>query len=354
MLTLVTGSTGYLGSELVRELRARDRPVRALVRSATAAALLEGMGAEAVLGDVTDTGTLPAALEGVDRVFHLAGVVGHRAADDARLEAVNVVGARNLLTAAETAGVERVVFTSSVAAVGPASTPNHPRDEHAFMIHGDDGRPDFRYARSKALGELEAIKAAERGLDVVIVNPGFVIGPGDVNRVSSWPIEEYLRGRLRFTVKGGLSYVDARDVVAGHLLAEERGVAGERYILTDDAGNLSHADFFAPGRAGVPQAPLPAAHAARPARAGGAGGKRPAAATPARRRGAQVERPLVVLHGGEGARADRLHHPAARRQHSRHGRVAQAGRLPQALSERGERPAIELRGGNMWLMLGHP
>ncbi len=245
MLTLVTGSTGYLGSELVRELRARDRPVRALVRSATAAALLEGMGAEAVLGDVTDTGTLPAALEGVDRVFHLAGVVGHRAADDARLEAVNVVGARNLLTAAETAGVERVVFTSSVAAVGPASTPNHPRDEHAFMIHGDDGRPDFRYARSKALGELEAIKAAERGLDVVIVNPGFVIGPGDVNRVSSWPIEEYLRGRLRFTVKGGLSYVDARDVVAGHLLAEERGVAGERYILTDDAGNLSHADFFA-------------------------------------------------------------------------------------------------------------
>ena len=196
-------------------------------------------------GDITDTATLPAALEGVGTVFHLAGVVGHRASDDDRLQAINVVGARNLLVAAIRAEVERLVFTSSVAAVGPAASPNHPRDEGAFMIDGDDGRPDFRYARSKAHGELEAIKAAETGLDVVIVNPGFVIGPGDVNRVSSWPIEEYLRGRLRFTVTGGLSYVDSRDVALGMLLAEEHGQAGERYILTNDDGNLSHADFFA-------------------------------------------------------------------------------------------------------------
>lgn len=245
MLTLVTGPTGYLGSLLVAELRARDRRVRAMVRTETAAVLLQSQGVETVIGDVTDTATLPAALDGVDTVFHMAGVVGHRASDDDRLQSVNVDGARNLLTAAIRSEVGRVVFTSSVAAVGPASTPSRPRDEHAFMIHGDDGRPDFRYARSKALGELEAIKAAENGLDVVIVNPGFVIGPGDVNRVSSWPIEEYLRGRLRFTVTGGLSYVDARDVVAGHLLAEEKGVAGERYILTDDKGNLSHAEFFA-------------------------------------------------------------------------------------------------------------
>jgi dihydroflavonol-4-reductase len=244
MLTLVTGATGYLGADLVRELRARDRQVRALVRSATAATLLEAQGVEAVLGDVTAPDTLPAAFAGVQRVFHMAGVVGHRARDDERLEAVNVVGARNVLQAATRAGIERMVFTSSVAAVGPASTPLHPRDEMAFMVDGDDGRPDFRYARSKAHGEIEALKAAEAGLDVVITNPGFVIGPGDVNRVSSWPIEEYLRGRLRFTTRGGLSYVDARDVVAGHLLAEEHGRSGERYILTNDEGNLSHRDFF--------------------------------------------------------------------------------------------------------------
>ena len=143
------------------------------------------------------------------------------------------------------AGVERVVFTSSVATVGPAGGPGHPRDEGAWLIDGDDGRADFRYGRTKAAGEQAALEAAADGLDVVITNPGFVIGPGDVHRVSSWPVEEYMRGRLRFTVAGGLSYVDARDVVTGHLQAEERGRSGERYILTNDDGNLSHRDFFA-------------------------------------------------------------------------------------------------------------
>jgi dihydroflavonol-4-reductase len=245
MLTLVTGATGYLGAELVRELRRRDRRVRALVRSDAAAARLDGTGAETVEGDVLDGASVDRALEGVSRVFHMAGVVGHRRADEPRLRSVNVDGARRVLDACARAGVERVVFTSSVATVGPAGSPNHPRDEGSWMIDGDDGRVDFRYARTKAAGEQLALEAAAAGLDVVITNPGFVIGPGDVNRVSSWAVEEYLRGRLRFTIDGGLSYVDARDVVAGHLLAEERGRSGERYILTDDEGNLSHRDFFA-------------------------------------------------------------------------------------------------------------
>jgi dihydroflavonol-4-reductase len=245
MRTLVTGATGYLGAELVRELRRRDREVRALVRSPQAASRLAGTGAETVEGDVLDPASLEGALDGVARVFHLAGVVAHRASDEPRLQAVNVDGARNVLAASAKAGVERVVFTSSVATVGPAGGPGHPRDEGAWLIDGDDGRVDFRYGRSKAAGEQAALEAAKDGLDVVVTNPGFVIGPGDVHRVSSWPVEEYLRGRLRFTVAGGLSYVDARDVVAGHLQAEERGRSGERYILTNDDGNLSHRDFFA-------------------------------------------------------------------------------------------------------------
>jgi dihydroflavonol-4-reductase len=245
MRTLVTGATGYLGVDLVHALRAQGREVRALARSDAGAARLAETGAEVVRGDVTEPDSLTAALDGVTRVFHLAGVVGHRARDDGRLRAVNVDGARNVLAACRTAGVERVVFTSSVAAMGPAATPGHPRDEGAWMLDGDDGRPDFRYARTKAAGEQLAIQAAADGLDVVVVNPGFVIGPGDIHRVSSWAVEEYLRGNLRFTIDGGLSYVDGRDVVTGHLLAEERGRTGERYILTNEEGNLSHRDFFA-------------------------------------------------------------------------------------------------------------
>ena len=245
MRTLVTGATGYLGTELVSELRRRDREVRALVRSPGAATRLDGLGAEIVEGDVRDPDSVRRALDGVTHVFHMAGVVGHRASDEPGLQAVNVDGARTVLDLCARAGVERVVFTSSVSTIGPAGGPGHPRDEGAWLIDGDDGRSDFRYGRTKAAGEQAALKAAAAGLDVVITNPGFVIGPGDVHRVSSWPVEEYLRGRLRFTVPGGLSYVDVRDVVAGHLLAEERGKPGERYILTNDDGNLSHRDFFA-------------------------------------------------------------------------------------------------------------
>ena len=102
----------------------------------------------------------------------------------------------------------------------------------------------YAYCRTKRLGEQRAQAAADGGQDVVIACPGFVIGAGDVNRISTFTIEQYLRGTLRFTIPGGLSYVDARDVVAGLLRLEASGISGRRYVLTSEDGNLSHRDFF--------------------------------------------------------------------------------------------------------------
>jgi len=237
--TLVTGASGFLGRHLVRRLADEGRPIRVLERRPSDA--FNGLQVERVSGDVTDPASLAAAAEGVATVFHLAGVVSHLDAHAARLHAVNVEGVQNVLDAAREAGVRRVVHVSSVASVGPAPDADHPVDEDAAF-------PDFanRYAypRTKRLGEERARAAADAGQDVVIACPGFVIGAGDVNRISTFTVEQYLRGTLRFTVPGGLSYVDARDVVAGLLLLEDAGVSGRRYILTSDDGNLTHRDFF--------------------------------------------------------------------------------------------------------------
>jgi dihydroflavonol-4-reductase len=128
-----------------------------------------------------------------------------------------------------------------VASIGPAPDASHPVDEEAVS---PDFADRYAYPRTKRLGEQRAQAAAAAGQDVVIACPGFVIGAGDVNRISTFTVEQYLRGTLRFTVPGGLSYVDARDVVAGLLLLEDAGVSGRRYILTSDDGNLTHRDFF--------------------------------------------------------------------------------------------------------------
>ena len=142
MRTLVTGATGYLGAELVRELRRRDREVRALVRSRAAPPPgSTALGAEIVEGDVLDPASLELALDGVTRVFHMAGVVGHRASDEPGLQAVNVDGARNVLAACAKAGrrAGRVHVVAWRPSARPAA-PGHPRDEGAWLIDGDDGR----------------------------------------------------------------------------------------------------------------------------------------------------------------------------------------------------------------------
>jgi dihydroflavonol-4-reductase len=180
-------------------------------------------------------------MEGVSTVINLAGIVSHLEADRLRMEAVNVTGAENVLAAARTAGVKRVVHVSSVASVGLAESPDQQLDEDSPF---PERARQYPYAATKRAGEEAAIRAAASGQDVVIANPAFLIGAGDVNRISTFVAEQYLRGTLRISTAGGLNYVDVRDVVEGLVLVERSGESGRRYILGTQDGNLSFRAFF--------------------------------------------------------------------------------------------------------------
>lgn len=239
MTTFLTGATGFLGRHLVRELTARGERLRALVRAGTDDRPLREQGVEVVRGDLLDRERLREAMAGCEFVFHLAGLVSHERRDLRRLLAANVEGVRAVLDAAERSA--RIVHVSSVAAIGPSPSPSVLADERQPFPQEAER---LVYARTKRMGEALALAAAAAGRDVVVANPGFLLGPDDVYRVSTWLVERYLRGTLRVTVEGGLSFVDARDVARGLVLLAERGRPGERTILTCRAGNLRLAEFL--------------------------------------------------------------------------------------------------------------
>jgi dihydroflavonol-4-reductase len=235
---LVTGATGFIGRLLVPRLLEEGRQVRVLQRRP---GTVDGPGGETVHGDITDRASLVRAAAGVSTIFNLAGVVSHLESERAHMQAINVGGVENVLAAARTAGVQRVVHVSSVASVGMAERPDRPLDEHSPF---PERARKYAYAATKRRGEEIALAAAREGQDVVVACPTFVIGAGDVNRISTFVAEQYLRGSLRFWTAGGLSYVDVRDVVDGLVRVERAGSKGERYILGAHDGNLSHHQYF--------------------------------------------------------------------------------------------------------------
>lgn len=235
MKALVTGATGCVGANVVEALLARGYTVRAMRRATSRLDALAGLAPELVTGDVTDYASLLPALAGCDVVFHVAAIAQYwRNAPDPIYHA-NVTGTRNVLRAALEAGVQRVVLTSSVATLGVPEHPGQLRDEDsAFNL-----RPaDFHYGHSKLLAEAEASRALRRGLDVVIVNPATVIGQRDVNFVGGEILRAAQRGLLVVAPPGGMGVVAARDVGVAHVLAAERGVAGERYVINGE--NVTH------------------------------------------------------------------------------------------------------------------
>lgn len=241
--TLVTGSTGFIGSQLCRALIASGHPVRAFHRATSPLQALQDLPVEHAIGDITQPETLIDALRDIEIVFHAAAKVGSRRAGSH--DAVTIGGTRNLLEAAAQAGVRRVVHTSSVAALGvPEEIKTHPHqrpliaENHTWNL----SQADWKYGYAKYQAELEVQKAVACGLDVVIVNPAAVVGAGDMNQISGNVIIQVARGRLPVTIDGGLNVVHVQDVVAGHLAALERGRTGERYILGGE--NLTHTQFL--------------------------------------------------------------------------------------------------------------
>ena len=236
MRTLVTGATGFIGQVLVRRLAARGDQVRVLARPSSNLAALDGLPFEVVRGDVTQPDTLPAAFDGVDRLFHAAGMVSFVRHERPLLYRINVEGTRNVLSAALQAGVGRVVYTSSVSAIAYSRRPIPVTEDSAWVDYG------ISYARSKRQAEAEAFNLYRRGLPLVVVNPTTAMGPNDLNLTSTAPIARYLRGDLRIRVRGALNVIDVEDLAEAHILADERGRLGERYIL--GGTNVTWTEFF--------------------------------------------------------------------------------------------------------------
>jgi len=226
MKTLVTGASGHLGANLVRALGRAGREVRALVRPTSDRRGLEGERVEVVLGDVLDRRDVERAVAGCARVFHAAAVYSVDDREREQIVATAVEGTRNVLEAAARAGVDRVVYTSSVATLGSSREPE-PRDETAPAPRGGSA-----YVEAKVRAEEVARELAGE-VPVVIVNPSVILGPWDFKPTPSTRLVARLlsSGGSPIHFRGGVNVVDARDAAEGHLLAESRGVPGERYIL---------------------------------------------------------------------------------------------------------------------------
>ena len=228
MKYFVTGATGFLGSHVARALLAQGAELRLLVRPTSRTENIDELNAERHVGDLRDLDSLRKGMAGCEFVFHVAADYRLWAPKGQELYASNVEGTRNILQAARDAGVRRVIYTSSVATMGFGSN-GRPTDENspvslASMI-GD-------YKRSKFMAEQLVLKAAADGQDVVIVNPTTPIGERDIKPTPTGQIiVDFLRRKFPAYVDTGLNLVDAADCAQGHLLAMEKAVPGERYIL---------------------------------------------------------------------------------------------------------------------------
>ena len=228
MKALVTGATGFIGSAVARVLLEAGIHVRVLVRHTSILKNLEGLKVEPVYGDLLDPSSLRQALSGCRQLYHIAAYYALWAKDPSVFYNVNVQGTKQLLETAQEVGVERMVYTSTIGAIGLPDDGGLGTEETPIspsQLAGD-------YKRSKYLAEQEVMRLARTGLPVVTVNPTAPVGEGDVKPTPTGQIiVDYMLGRMWAYIDTGMNLIDVDDVAIGHLRAMERGRVGERYIL---------------------------------------------------------------------------------------------------------------------------
>ncbi|MBN2073290.1 MAG: SDR family oxidoreductase [Actinobacteria bacterium] len=248
-MDLVTGSTGFIGGVLVRELIKRGRKVRAFMRSTSDAARLRGLPVERVAGSLMDQQSLYNAFRGIDTVYHMAARVSIMPWEEKLMRSTNLEGTRNIIKACMKCGVKKLVYTSSIHALKEPPCGKIIDESMPF----DPGNRRGEYDRAKAVSSMEVINMAGDGLFTVVLCPTGTLGPYD------WRLSaitrtflDYYHGKLKMKIEGAYDFVDVRDVALGHILAAEKGKPGQSYILSGERVTMDNMFKMLEEETGIP------------------------------------------------------------------------------------------------------